>query len=139
MRSGSNLIWQDALAGQISVTPLIPAVAHRVGDRQAAEEGLERHLFVDFDEDVLIAAERVSGLHFAPPPGSGQLRRVPFQPALEPARVEASRAHLFIGGQRLMQRLGRLHARDFEFAQRTSQTFDCAGTVFVPHDELPQQ
>ena len=44
--SGSNLIWNEALAGQISVTPLILRVAHRVGDRQALEEGLERHLLV---------------------------------------------------------------------------------------------
>ncbi len=60
--SGSNLIWNEALAGQISVTPLIFGVAHRIGHRQALEERLERHLLVHFDEDVLVAAEGISGL-----------------------------------------------------------------------------
>ncbi len=39
------------------------AVAYGVGDRQASEEGFKRHCFVDFNEDVLIAAKRVPGIH----------------------------------------------------------------------------
>jgi len=42
---------------------LDPGVAYRMGDEQALEEGLERHRFVHFGEDVLVAAEGKSGLH----------------------------------------------------------------------------
>ncbi len=40
-------------------------VAHRIGDEQALEESLERHGFIHFGEDVLVAAEGKSGLHGA--------------------------------------------------------------------------
>lgn len=38
-------------------------VAHRIGDEEALEKGLERHRFADLGEDVLVAAEGKSGLH----------------------------------------------------------------------------
>ena len=39
--------------------------AHRLGDGQALEERLERHLLVAFDEDVLVAAVGISAGHVA--------------------------------------------------------------------------
>ena len=57
MTSGSNLTWNEALAGQISVTPLMPALPDAVGHRKALEEGLERHLLAAFDKEMLVAAE----------------------------------------------------------------------------------
>ncbi|MEY9717178.1 hypothetical protein ABIF03_009320 [Bradyrhizobium elkanii] len=38
-------------------------VAHRIGDEQALEKGLERHCLADLGENVLIAAEGKSSLH----------------------------------------------------------------------------
>src|SRR3981081_4539520 len=35
-------------------------VAHRVGDRQTLEEGLQGHLRADLDEDMFIAPERIA-------------------------------------------------------------------------------
>ena len=43
--------------------PVDPALAHRVGDRERLEEGLQRHALVDLDEDVLVAAEGVAVGH----------------------------------------------------------------------------
>ena len=55
--SGSNLIWNEAFAGQISVTPLnlAPSRTAFVTDKRL-EEGLERHLLVALNEDVFIAS-----------------------------------------------------------------------------------
>lgn len=47
---------------------LDPGVAHRIGDEEALEKSLERHGFIYFGEDVLIAAEGKSGLHGCWPP-----------------------------------------------------------------------
>jgi hypothetical protein len=60
--SGLNLIWNEALAGQISVTPLMLRRA-RHSSSTGLEEGVERHFLVDFDEDVLVASECVSCSH----------------------------------------------------------------------------
>ena len=55
--SGSNLIWNEALAGQISVTPLICSSRTALVIDRLLKKASQRHLLVDLDEDVLVAAE----------------------------------------------------------------------------------
>ena len=79
------------------------AVAHRVGHRQALEEGLERHLLVDLDEDVLVAAEGISGCHRRPTFRDRFSRALPCgwrsSQRLQPARMEFACPHVGVVGQ----------------------------------------
>ncbi len=118
-------------------------VADGVGHRQALEEGLERHLLVDLDEDVLVAAEGISVLHRCRSrlPSLEPSRPLRLEPALEPAVWNARRR------ARLRRRRapgaaarGRSTPPTSSSRERALQAARCAcGAILAPDDQLAEQ
>jgi hypothetical protein len=62
---GIELDLERSIGGADLRNALDPGLAHRVCHGEALEEGFERHLLIHFDEDVLVTAIAISGLHRA--------------------------------------------------------------------------
>ena len=116
-------------------------VAHRVGDRQALEEGLERHLLVDLDEDVLVAAEGISVLH-------ASLRLLfTFSLAAIASRATSRASGCGTRRPRTASVVGKRRAAaawsdaaDLELVRARAPAARCAcGAILVPDDQLAEQ
>src|SRR5690348_2320853 len=141
--SGSNLIWNEALAGQISVTPLI-----RLSLTAVVIERLLKKASSDISSSTSTKMcssppKEYRVFMIAPPPPlrsfRGEFRRVALEPAFQPACVEFRLCDRRIACQRQMQRPRGLHAADFQLLQRTHQTRDGGRAVLVPDDQLAEQ
>src|SRR5215472_12398989 len=117
IRSGSNLIWKEALAGQISVTPLI-----RLSRTAVVMDRLLKKASSDISSSTSTKMCSSPPWEYRvfiaePPPPLGQMGRVRFQPAFQPARMVLRPAHRIVGRQRQMQRAGRADPADLQFPQ----------------------
>src|SRR5581483_1712122 len=140
--SGSNLIWNEALAGQISVTPFILlSFTAVVMDRLLKKASND--ISSSTSTKMCSSPPKEYRVFIAPPPLRpslrGQLGRVAFEPAFQPARVELRLRDRRIGSQRQMQGLRGLDAADLQLAERAGQARDRRFPALVPDDQLAEQ
>ena len=83
MTSGSNFTCIDALAGQISVTPLTPAAFTPFESDRLMKNASSDISSLYFDEQVLVAAERIARVHQANSfrRAAGTANSLPIQPS----------------------------------------------------------
>src|SRR4051812_27526535 len=143
MTSGLNLIWNEALAGQISVTPLI-----RLSFTAVVIERLLKKACSDISSSTSTKMcssppKEYRVFMIAPPPTvrslCGQLGRIALEPAFQPAGMELRRLDRGIARQCEMQRTRGLDAADLQLMQGANEARDSRGTVFVPDDQFSQQ
>src|SRR5689334_13351709 len=136
--SGSNLIWKEALAGQISVTPLI-----RLSFTAVVIERLLKKASSDISSStstkMCSSPPKEYRVFMLPRSFRSQFRCIRFEPAFQPARVEVCPCDRGIASQRQMQGPRGLHAADLQLMQRAGEASDSGRTVLVPDDQLAEQ
>src|SRR5260370_14582909 len=119
--SGSNLIWKEALAGQISVTPAIwLSLTAFVIDRDLKKAWSD--IASSISAKMCSSPPNEYRVFMAEPSLSRQSKRVLFKPALEPARVVRCRPTLGDLRQGQAKRLRRLASTGPQLTQRPPHT-----------------